>query len=129
MQFRKIRIVLAVVAVMAGAAALITTPWSNGGKSTRTASVDPHAPVHLSKAQSRRILAATEAANNSAPQQELVAQGRSLFRSTTVARTGESCNTCHSEGAATASVGTINHPRNPTDFTGPRDPLPLYAVT
>src|SRR6266576_2783339 len=108
MQLRKIRIALALVAVMACAAALITTPWSNGGKpSAPRAGVDPHAPVRLSKAQSRRILAATEAANNSAPQQELVAQGRSLFRSAAVAKTGESCNTCHSEGAATPSVGTI----------------------
>ena len=129
MHFRKIRIALALVAVAAGAAALITTPWSNGSKpSSPRAVVDPHAPVHLSKAQNRRILAATEAANNSAPQQELVAQGRSLFRSTALGRTGETCNTCHSEGGATASVGTINHPRNPTDFTGPRDPLALYDV-
>jgi cytochrome c peroxidase len=131
MHLRKIRIALAFVAVMAGAAALITTPWSTGDKqsSQRASIVDPHAPVHLSKAQSRRILAATEAANNSAPQQELVAQGRTLFRSTTVARTGESCNTCHAEGSVVPSVGTINHPRTPTDFNGPRDPLPLFDVT
>src|SRR4051812_34597419 len=131
MQLRKIRIALALVAMVAGAAALVTTPWSSGDKqsSPRASVVDPHAPLHLSKAQSRRILAATEAANNSAPQSELVAQGRTMFRSAVLGRTGESCNTCHSEGAATPSVGTINHPRNPTDFTGPRDPLPLFDVT
>ena len=54
MQLRKIRIALALVALVAGAAALITTPWSSGSKPSpaRTA-VDPHASVHLSKAQIR----------------------------------------------------------------------------
>src|SRR4051812_8075373 len=129
MHIRKIRIALALVAVAAAAAALATTPWQHGDTRTTAKIADPHAPVHMSKAQAGRILAATEAANNSAPQSELVAQGRSMFRSTALGRTGETCNTCHSEGAATPSVGTIGHPRNATDFTGPRDPLPLFDVT
>ena len=130
MQLRKIRIALALVALVAGAAALITTPWSSGSKPSpaRTA-VDPHASVHLSKAQRRRILAATEAANNSAPRSELIAQGENLFRSTAVAKTGESCETCHAEGGRDGTVGIINHPRNPTDFKGARTPLALWDVT
>src|SRR4051812_14420560 len=105
MHIRKIRIALALVGLAAGAAALATTPWQHGASRPTAKIVDPHAPVHMSKAQAGRILAATEAANNSAPQSELVAQGRSLFRSSSIGRTGESCNTCHSEGAATPSIG------------------------
>src|SRR3954451_9700886 len=88
MHIRKIRIALALVAVAAAAAALATTPWQHGDTRTTAKIADPHAPVHMSKAQAGRILAATEAANNSAPQSELVAQGRSIFRSTALGRTG-----------------------------------------
>src|SRR3954451_1980744 len=130
MHIRKIRIALALVAVAAAAAALATTLWQHGDTRTTAKIADPHAPVNMSKAQAHRILAATEAANNSAPQSELVAQGRTLFRSNDLAKTGESCQSCHTEGGANPDIGTIVHPR-PTpanDFHGPRDPLALYAV-
>ena len=128
MHIRKIRIALAVLAVLAGTAALATSPWSGGGTKS-PATTDPHAPVHMSKAQSHRILAATEAANNSAPRSELIAQGQGLFRSTTVSKTGEACETCHAEGGRDASVGIINHPTKPGDFKGARTPLALWDVT
>src|SRR5438094_4039851 len=131
MPIRKIRIVLALVALLAGAAALVSTPWSHGAAppAKHFASFDPHGNVKMSKAERRRILAATEAANNSASQSELVAQGRSIFRSNTLSRSAESCETCHAEGAAVASVGTLTHSGAAGDFKGLRDPLPLYDVT
>src|SRR4051794_2825943 len=131
MPIRKIRIALALVALLAGAAALASTPWSHGSAPSvkHFATLDPHGNVKLSKAERRRILAPTEAANTSSSQADLVAQGRGIFRSNTLSRTGESCETCHAEGAAVASVGTLTHAGVAPDFKGRRDPLPLYAVT
>src|SRR4051794_17762618 len=120
MHLRKIRIALVVVAMMAGAA-LLTTPWSHGA-GTAAGAIDPHADVPIPKAEMHRLLAATEAATQATSQTELAAEGRALFRSNDVAKTGESCNSCHTEGGANAAVGTIGHPRptTPNDFTGPR---------
>ena len=97
MPIRKIRIALALVALLAGAAALASTPWNHGdAPSTKhfATTLDPHGNVKMSKAERRRILAATEAANNSSSREELVAQGRSIFRSNTLSRSGESCWRC-----------------------------------
>jgi len=131
MPIRKIRITLALVALLAGALALASTPWSHGSAPSvkHFAKFDPHGNVKMSKAERRRILAATEAANNSSSHEELVAQGREIFRSNTLSRTAESCESCHAEGAAVASIGTLAHGGVAPDFKGLRDPLPLYDVT
>jgi len=76
-----------------------------------------------------RILRAADATTASTPQAELVAQGRQLFRSTELARRGESCQTCHTEGGgANPALGTITHPQVAGDFVGPRDPPSLWGV-
>ena len=105
------------------------SPWNNGDNASDN--IDPHAPVHFSKAKLHSLLAATESATKSTPNAELVAQGRALFFSNDVSRTGESCQSCHvGGGGADADIGTIAHPR-PTpanDFKGNRDPISLFAV-
>ena len=77
-----------------------------------------------------RVLQAAEAVTTSTPRDELVAEGRKLFRSTSMATAGESCQTCHTEGSATANLGTIPHPRADiaNDFTGPRDAPALWGI-
>jgi cytochrome c peroxidase len=126
MHVRSIRIALAGVAA-AAAAAVAVAPWQHDA--TPAKPVDPHAEIHWSKARLHKLLAATEQATASAVSaDELVAQGRAIFRSNDLARTGESCQSCHTEGANNTSIGIINHPRNPTDFKGPRTPLELFNV-
>src|SRR3954470_15792637 len=129
MPVRRIRIALAALAALA-VAAIVVSPWSHGDNASDN--IDPHAPIHFSKARLHSLLAATESATKSTPNAELVAQGRALFNSTDVARSGETCETCHvGGGGVDAEVGTIAHPR-PTpanDFKGNRDPIALFAVS
>src|SRR3954470_2215700 len=127
MHVRSIRIALAGVAAAAVAATVAVAPWHHDA--TAAKQIDPHAPIHWSKPRLHRLLAATEQATQSTSRDELVADGRVLFRSNDVARTGESCQSCHTEGGANGDIGTIVHPRNPTDFKGPRDPLALWNVS
>jgi cytochrome c peroxidase len=125
MHVRRIRIALAGVAAVA-VAAVAVAPWQHGA--TAGNPIDPHAEIHWSKARLHTLLAATEQATQSTSAAELVAQGRDMFRSNDLGRTGESCQSCHTEGANNTSIGIINHPRNPTDFKGPRVPLELFDV-
>jgi cytochrome c peroxidase len=127
MHVRSVRIALAGVAAAAAVATVAVAPWQH--EATASKQVDPHATIHWSKARLHHLLAATEQATQAVSADQLVAQGRDLFRSTDVSRTGESCQSCHTEGGANAAIGTIVHPRNPTDFKGARDPLALYGVT
>jgi cytochrome c peroxidase len=91
---------------------------------------NPHAGVgELAPAEMGRILAAVEGASTTQDRAALVAEGRRLFRSTELAKTGESCQSCHLEGGGTnADVGTIVHPQQEGDFTGPRDVPALWGV-
>jgi cytochrome c peroxidase len=120
------RSVSAIVVVLVVAAALVVTvakPWrtSGGGRD------DPHAST-VKGGQLDRLLRATQGAATSMPEADLVARGRGLFRSSAVAKDGESCQSCHTEGKAAAQLGTIVHPTGPGDFTGPRDPPSLIGV-
>jgi cytochrome c peroxidase len=129
MPVRRIRIALAAVAALA-VAAIVVSPWQHSDNASDN-NVDPHAPVHFSKAKLHSLLAATESATKSTPNAELVSQGHALFFSHDVARTGESCQSCHvGVGGVNAEIGTIQHPRpgNATDFTGARDPIALFGV-
>ena len=114
----------AVVLVAAVAVAIVV------GRGSDDATGDPHAGVgELAPAEMGRILAAVEGASTAQDRAALVAQGRRLFRSTDEAKNGESCQTCHSEGGGTnADVGTIVHPQEQGDFSGPRDVPSLWGV-
>ena len=96
-----------------------------------------HGDVKIGKSDSKRILNAVDAITTEAPNDTLVAQGREIFRDTSLFEAGESCQTCHAEGAASAKLGTMVHdkgaptnldPMPPTDFTGPRDVPALWGL-
>ncbi len=89
---------------------------------------DPHTGRPLSPRQTADLTAAVNALSANTAPADLVAAGKMLFQSTTLPRRGESCATCHSNGTANPSIGTINHPRAAGDFTGPRDPISLIGV-
>ena len=88
---------------------------------------DPHAE-RLPPAERTQLIAAVADVNESAEEADLVAEGRVLFRSTDVAKDGESCQSCHTDGGANHELGTMTHPTAADDFTGPRDSQPLWGV-
>jgi cytochrome c peroxidase len=88
----------------------------------------PHDFAGVSAAKTRDVMSGASAVTAASPQADLIAAGQALFESTTLARHGESCATCHSNGTANASAGTIVHPLVPGDFFGPRDPISLIGV-
>jgi len=124
----KIRILLTAGAVVPAAVLALATV-SGTTSSTRAVAGD-HATVHLAKGDMRRVLQAAEAVTTSTPRDELVAEGRQLFRTPSNFAAGEACQTCHTEGSATAHLGTIPHPRADiaNDFTGPRDAPALWGI-
>jgi cytochrome c peroxidase len=75
------------------------------------------------------VLRAAETASQAASRAELEAEGRALFRSSRLAKAGESCQSCHTDGGgANAALGTIVHPQEEGDFRGPRDVPSLWGV-
>jgi cytochrome c peroxidase len=125
MRARQLRIV-AVLAVIAVAA----VAHFSGGHRAQASRINVHGDPHLSADHMTRLLNATTAASTATPNAELIAAGRTLFRSNTLSKTGESCQTCHTEGARHAQLGTFHHPLadTPGDFTGPRIPPALWGV-
>jgi cytochrome c peroxidase len=88
---------------------------------------DPHANVPRSEVA--RVLRAGQTATADPSDAALVAEGRGLFRSTSVAKAGESCQSCHTDGGGTNSaIGVIVHPQEPGDFKGPREPPALWNI-
>ncbi|HEX2160422.1 MAG TPA: c-type cytochrome [Thermoleophilaceae bacterium] len=87
----------------------------------------PHSG-RLSAAEQRSLTAAVNDVEASASEAELAAEGRLLFRSVDVAKDGESCQSCHTEGGANPALGTTPHPTFAGDFIGPRDPPSLWGV-
>ena len=88
---------------------------------------DPHAG-RLSSAERASLTAAVAEVDETAERADLVAEGRVLFRSATVARNGESCQACHTDGGANSELGLMMHPTSAGDFTGPRDTQPLWGL-
>jgi cytochrome c peroxidase len=88
---------------------------------------DPHRQT-LAGGELARYLRAVDAASTATPRADLIAEGRALFRSSAVAKDGESCQSCHTEGTASGELGVITHPRQPGDFTGPRDAPSLLGA-
>jgi cytochrome c peroxidase len=87
---------------------------------------NPHANT-LSRAEGARILQAVDAAAATQSNAELVAEGRRLFRSSDVAKSGESCQTCHVDASTNPSLGPIPHDGS-DGITGPRDAPALWTV-
>jgi cytochrome c peroxidase len=144
---RRLSIILAAAGLLALGGVLFALVVGHDGGTTapaRTAAVDdPHRDPGFSTAKRTRILDAVDAVTRDVPTSELAAQGRVLFRSNGITKTGESCQACHTEGGsnsgdtpATGStgLGTIPHdPANVTldgfnDFKGNRDAPALYGV-
>ena len=133
---RRLTLAAAVLAALA-AVALIVVIVRGGDVNTgpigeSAAAGDPHAPVECSPQELRRILNAVEAISQSSDQAELAAVGRELFRSNALAKQGESCQGCHTDGGSNADIGTTPHDpagvNIATDFLGLRDPPSLYGV-
>lgn len=121
---RRKHFVAALSLALVGTLAVVALkPWSEASRRS-----DPH-PLALRGADLQRYLRATDAAATSTPRAELVAEGRKIFRSSALARDGESCQTCHTEGKAAPQLGTMTHPLSDGDFTGPRDPPSLIGVS
>ena len=91
---------------------------------------DPHAmAASVSPAEADRVLRAAAVPEADASQAALVAEGRRLFRSTELAKAGESCQSCHTDGGGVnPDIGTIVHPQEPGDFSGPRDVPSLWNI-
>jgi cytochrome c peroxidase len=123
----------AILAVLAFAAAVLAAGGMlGGGGDSSAASAGPRDPHPRSRATDpalHRVLQAAEAASTARPAAALAAEGRRLFRSTEMAKAGESCQSCHVEGGgANAALGTILHPQAQNDFKGPRDVPSLWGV-
>jgi cytochrome c peroxidase len=99
-----------------------------------------HGEVKFAKGQLQRILNAVNATTSQVAADQLVADGRKAFRDRSLFQDGESCQTCHAEGSASAKLGTMVHdtavnsldpqpvPAPPADFNGPRDPPALWNL-
>ena len=132
MRKKPIRVLVAVLAVVA--AGLGVAALSGGDKPAPRVADNAHGRVHFAKGERRRMLNAAGAVTDQTPPDELVAQGRTMFRNTGLFRDGEACQTCHAEGGASANLGTIPHKQDPTqpvspsNFNGPRDPPVLWGA-
>ena len=98
-----------------------------------------HGDVKFAKGQLQRVLNAANVETTQVSKDQLVAKGRKIFRDPALFENGETCQTCHAEGGATAKLGTMVHdtkvptlnvtpPTPPSDFDGPRDPPALYDL-
>ncbi|MCU0308800.1 MAG: c-type cytochrome [Thermoleophilia bacterium] len=128
MRHGRIVAVLAALAVAAIAVVLVARPGGTGAPGAPAASGAPHAPVEWSAGERAAILNAVEAITTGRPEAGLVAEGRRLFRSTTVAKMGESCQGCHTDGGANSDLGLTPHEPPGDAFTGDRDPPTLWRV-
>lgn len=102
-----------------------------GGLSEREPDSVLRAGPHGTSASSAELagtLNAAESVASSASPATLVAEGRKLFRSSSAALDGESCQSCHTDGGANGPLGTIVHPQKTGDFIGPRDPPALWGL-
>jgi cytochrome c peroxidase len=98
-----------------------------------------HGDVKFAKGELQRVLNAVNTQTAQVANDQLVAQGRKIFRDPSLFENGETCQTCHAEGSASAKLGTMFHdtdvpklnvppPTPPSDFDGPRDPPALFDL-
>jgi len=133
---KPIRVLAAVAAIVAVGFAVAAL--SRDDKPQAAALVDTsHGRVKFAKGELKRILNAVDATTSSTARDELVAQGRKIFRDPSLFEHGETCQTCHAEGSTSAKTGTMVHdtqapqapaPAPPNDFDGPRDPPALWGL-
>jgi cytochrome c peroxidase len=136
---KPIPVLIAVAAIVLAGFALAAL--SRDGRGQGAALVDTsHGDVRFGKGQLQRILNAVNTTTSQVAADQLVAEGRKMFSDRTLFQDGESCQTCHAEGAASAKLGTMVHdtavnsldpqpvPAPPADFNGPRDPPPLWNL-
>jgi cytochrome c peroxidase len=135
MKRKPIRLLAALAAV--ALVGLGVVALAGGGGSSGGGRVDMHhGKVKFAKGQEQRILNAVAATNASTPNDQLVAEGRKMFRDPTLFMDGESCQTCHAEGAASPDLGTMTHDTQATgdglagmtNFNGPRDVPALWGL-
>ena len=129
---KRIGIGLAALAVLVVAAVGITLAagGSGDGGGAEATITDPHGAT-IKKSTMDRVLLAAEGASADMPKAELEAEGEKLFNSSTLAKPGESCASCHiTGGGVNAKLGVITHPvpNGDNDFVGFRDAPSLWDV-
>jgi cytochrome c peroxidase len=136
---KAIRVLFAVAAIVVAGFAVAAA--SRDDKPQGVALVDMnHGDVKFAKGQLQRILNAVNTTTSQVAADQLVADGRKVFRDPSLFENGETCQTCHAEGSASAKLGTMVHdtavknlspqpvPAPPSDFDGPRDPPALWNL-
>lgn len=130
--------------VLKAAAALVALGLAAAALIALSQGPDPRGPAgsvqldhggRVERAELDRVLLAAEAVSASTPRAELEARGRELFESSSEAKPGEACASCHVIGGGVNSVlGQITHRRDPSrplgpeNFTGPREAPALWGV-
>lgn len=134
---KPIRLLAAMAAIVIAGLAVAALARDHGPSARLALVDDAHGKIEIAKGEQKRILNAATAATSQTANDQLVAQGRQMFRDASLFNNGESCQTCHAEGSASPRLGTVTHdtqadtsvkPAPPTNFNGPRDPPALWDV-
>jgi cytochrome c peroxidase len=136
MRGKPIRVLAAVAAVVLAGLVVAALSKTADPPPAVVATDMTHGEVRFTKGQERRVLNAIEGTTTESASDALAAEGRQIFRDKTLFENGESCQTCHAEGSASARTGEMVHdtdapaksPMPPTDFDGPRDPPALWGL-
>jgi cytochrome c peroxidase len=136
MTSKPIRVLAAVAAIVLAGLAIAALSRDDAPPAAVATDMN-HGNVRFTKGQEQRVLNAVEATTESTAPDALAAEGRRIFRDGSLFEDGESCQTCHAEGAASSKAGTMVHdtqaparsPMPPTDFDGPRDPPALWGLS
>jgi cytochrome c peroxidase len=136
---KPIRVLAAVAAIVIAGFAVAFVARDDSPKGAAFVDMN-HGDVKLAKGQLQRVLNAIDTQTSQVSNDQLVAQGRKIFRDPSMFEHGETCQTCHAEGSASARLGTMVHdtqvpklspvpvPTPPSDFDGPRDPPSLFDL-
>ncbi len=136
---KPIWVLAAIAAIVIAGSAVAFVARDDSPKSAAFVDMN-HGDVKLAKGQLQRVLNAIDTQTSQVANDQLVAQGRKIFRDPSLFENGETCQNCHAEGAASARLGTMVHdsevpnlspvpvPTPPSDFDGPRDPPALFDL-
>jgi len=136
---KPIWVLAAIAAIVIAGSAVAVVARDDSPKSAAFVDMN-HGDVKLAKGQLQRVLNAIDTQTSQVANDQLVAQGRKIFRDPSLFENGETCQNCHAEGAASARLGTMVHdsevpnlspvpvPTPPSDFDGPRDPPALFDL-